>query len=171
MTKIIFHNHASELISLSGAYLEQNESENNLPIGLAYRLAEAPYYYGSELPLLLSILEQERVAGVSLMTPPHRIILSRIDTSVQVAIIHLIRHLRRIGVQIPGVAGPVSEVQAFAACWVKDLRSVASKIVMRSRVFEARKVTDVHFHRESCVRRVWMITYLWRNGLPPFRRK
>ena len=43
--EIISHNHASELISLSGAYLEQNESENNLPIGLAYRLAEDPYYY------------------------------------------------------------------------------------------------------------------------------
>ena len=29
MIEIQFHNHASELISLSGAYLEQNESENN----------------------------------------------------------------------------------------------------------------------------------------------
>ena len=51
MVEILSHNHASELISLSGTYLEQNESENNLPIGLAYRLAEDPYYYTSELPL------------------------------------------------------------------------------------------------------------------------
>ena len=45
MVEIISHNHASELISLSGTYLERNESENNLPIGLAYRLVENPYYY------------------------------------------------------------------------------------------------------------------------------
>ena len=31
MIEIIFHNHANELISLSGAYLEQNACENNLP--------------------------------------------------------------------------------------------------------------------------------------------
>ena len=66
------HNHASELISLSGTYLEQNESENNLPIGLAYKLSEAPHYYGSKSPLLLSILEDERVVGVAIMTPPRQ---------------------------------------------------------------------------------------------------
>lgn len=143
MIKIISHNHARELISLSGTYLEQHESENNLPIGLAYRLAEDPYYYGPELPLLLSILEQEKVVGVVLMTPPHRIILSRISTEVQTAIIHLIRHLDEIGAQIPGVVGPVSEAQAFADCWVKNLYRVSPKITMRTRVFEARKVTDV----------------------------
>ena len=31
MIEIRSHSHASELISLSGAYLEQNESENNRP--------------------------------------------------------------------------------------------------------------------------------------------
>ena len=51
MVEIVSHNHANELISLSGAYLEQNESENNLPIGLAYRLAKDPYYYTSEQPI------------------------------------------------------------------------------------------------------------------------
>ncbi len=77
MIKIISHDQASELISLSGPYLEQKESENNLPLGLVYRLAEDPYYYGPELPLLLSILEQGKVVGVAMMTPPKRIILSR----------------------------------------------------------------------------------------------
>ena len=34
MIEIISHNHASELVSLSGAYLEQNESENNTVLAL-----------------------------------------------------------------------------------------------------------------------------------------
>lgn len=143
MVEIRSHKHASELISLSGTYLERHESENNLPIGLAYRLAEDPHYYGSKLPLLLSILEQGKVVGVAIMTPPHRIILSRIGTEIQIAIVHLIRHLSGIGAQIPGVVGPVSEAQAFADCWVKDPRSVSFRVTMRSRVFEARKVVDV----------------------------
>lgn len=141
--EIISHAHASELISLSGPYLEQNECENNLPIGLAYRLAEEPYYYGSELPLLLSILEQGRVVGVVVMTPPKRIVLSRIDTDIQAAVILLVRHLRRIDVQIPGAVGPAVEAQAFADCWVEGVSGVSTSISRRMRVFEARTVANL----------------------------
>ena len=143
MIDIISHNHANELISLSGAYLEQNESENNLPIGLAYRLAEDPYYYGSELPLLLSILEQGRVVGVSLMTPPKRIILSRINANLQTTIVHLVDHLHEIDIQIPGVVGPEAESHVFSECWVEGILDVSASIDKRMRVFEARSVTNL----------------------------
>ena len=42
MVEIQSHNNANELISLSGAYLELNESENNLPIGVAHTLCQEP---------------------------------------------------------------------------------------------------------------------------------
>ena len=137
------HSHASDLISLSGPYLEQNESENNLPIGLAYRLSEDPYYYGPELPLLLSILEQERVVGAAVMTPPKRIILSRIDTDIQAAIVHLVRHLREMDMQIPGVVGPAVEAQTFADDWVEGDLDVSVRLSKRMRVFEARTVANL----------------------------
>ena len=143
MIKIISHDHASELISLSGPYLEQKESENNLPLGLAYRLAEDPYYYGPELPLLLSILEQGKVVGVAMMTPPKRIILSRIDTEIQAVIVPLVRHLRGIDTRIPGVAGPAVEAQAFSDYWAESMLDVSLKVVVHLRVFEARSVEDV----------------------------
>ena len=143
MVEIISHNHASELISLSGAYLEQNESENNLPIGLAYRLAEDPHYYGSELPLLLSILEQQKVVGVAVMTPPHRIILSRINANIQTTIVHLMDYLHEIDVQIPGVVGPEAEAQAFSDCWVEGIDGVSPRIVVHLRAFEARSVMNL----------------------------
>ena len=143
MIEIRSHNHASELISLSGTYLERHESENNLPIGLVYRLSESPHYYGSKSPLLLSLLEQEKVVGVAIMTPPRRIILSRIDTEVRVAISHLVQHLRRINTRTPGVVGPSVEAQAFSDCWVEGEFGVSARVVMRLRVFEARKVTDM----------------------------
>ena len=141
--EIRFHNHASELISLSGAYLEQNECENNLPIGLAYRLAEDPYYYGPELPLLMSILEQGRVVGVVVMTPPKRIVLSRFDANIQNTVAHLVRHLHEIDVQVPGVVGPAVEAQAFADCWIEGALGVSMRLSRRMRVFEARTVADL----------------------------
>ncbi len=141
--EIIAHDHASELISLSSHYLEQNECENNLPIGLAYRLAEDPYYYGPELPLLLSILEKGKVVGVVVMTPPKRIVLSRVDTDIQAAVVHLVRYLRRIDVQIPGTVGPAGEAQAFADCWVEGMPDVSAKLSRQMRVFEARNVADL----------------------------
>ncbi|MDE0011118.1 MAG: GNAT family N-acetyltransferase [Candidatus Poribacteria bacterium] len=143
MVEIRSHSQAGELISLSGAYLEQNECENNLPIGLVYRLAEDPYYYGSELPLLLSILEHGRVVGVVVMTSPKRIVLSRIDTDIQAAIVHLVRHLRRIDVQIPGVVGPAVEAQTFSDAWVEGMLGVSVRLSRRMRVFEAKTVANL----------------------------
>ena len=143
MVEIQSHDDANELISLSGAYLELNESENNLPIGLAYRLAKNPRYYGPESPLLLSILEQGRAAGVAIMTPPRRLILSRFETSVEVAMAHLTRYLRGIDAPIPGVTGPATEAQAFSECWTEEMAGISARVVMQLRVFEARTVADV----------------------------
>ena len=143
MIEIRSHTHASELISLSGTYLERHESENNLPIGLVYRLSESPHYYGSKSPLLLSILEQGSVVGVAVMTPPRRIILSRIDTEVRVAISHLVEYLRGRNTKTPGVVGPSVEAQAFSDCWVEGVFGVSARIAMELRVFEARQVSDI----------------------------
>ena len=143
MVEIRSHNHASELISLSGSYLERHESENNLPIGLVYKLAEAPHYYGSKSPLLLSILEDEKVVGVAIMTPPRRIILSKIDTEFLVAMRQLVHHLRGINTRLPGVVGPAAEAQAFSDSWLEEIFSESARVAMQMRVFEARKVADM----------------------------
>ncbi|MDE2743200.1 MAG: GNAT family N-acetyltransferase [Gemmatimonadota bacterium] len=143
MVEIIHHADASELIALAGACLEAHESENNLLIGLAYALAKDPLCYGSEPPLLLSVLEQGSAIGAAVMTPPRRIILSKFVAHSKEAIAHLIRHLLATDASIPGVVGPASEAQAFSACWAEAVPSAAPKKTMRMRVFEARTVADV----------------------------
>ena len=143
MVKIQSHNNANDLISLSGAYLELNESENNLPIGVAHTLCQEPPCDGPDAPLLLSILDRGRAVGVAIVTPPRRLILSRIDTSVKVAMVHLTRYLREIDTSIPGVVGPAAEAQAFSECWTGGMAGVSSKVAMRMRVFEAKTVADV----------------------------
>ena len=91
----------------------------------------------------MSILEQGRVVGVVVMTPPKRIILSRIDANIQTIIAHLVHHLRGINIQIPGVVGPAEEAQAFSDCWVEGMHGVSARIDRRMRVFEARSVSNL----------------------------
>ncbi len=140
MVEIIHHADASELIALAGACLEAHESENNLLLGLAYALAEDPLRYGSELPLLLSVLEQGSAIGAAVMTPPRRIILSKFVANGAIA--HLVRYLLETDASIPGVVGPASAAQAFADCWAEAVPSALLE-TMRMRVFEARTVADV----------------------------
>ena len=94
MYDIVQHGHARELLALSGSHLEKRESENNLPLGLAYTLAEDPYYYGDEPPLLLSILDNGDPVGVAVRSPPYRLVLSIYDTEIDCAMDRLVRHLK-----------------------------------------------------------------------------
>ena len=143
MIEIISHTHARELISLSGPYLERHESENNRPLGYAYRLAEYPPAHDSEPPLLLSILEHGNAVGVAIMIPPYNMILSRIGTDIQNVAVHLVRHLREIDIRIPGIIGPAGETQAFSDCWIEGMLDVSVRISMRMRIFEARSVANL----------------------------
>lgn len=140
MSEIIQHTNASELIELSGAFLEMHESENNLPLGLAYALAADPLRHGSEPPLLLSVLEQSAVVGVAVMTPPRRLILSTFAAKAMAA---LVRFLLEAEASIPGVVGPASAARAFSACWAEAVPNAAPRETERMRVFEARTVADV----------------------------
>ncbi len=174
MIEIISHTHARELIALSGIYLEQHESENNRTLDLIYKLAEDPDYYRPDLPLLLSILENGRTVGVAIISR-RRVDLSKISTEVQTAIVHLVRHLRGIDVQIPGVIGPAVEVQTFSDCWAECMPGVSFKVTMRMRLFEARAVADLslspgklrvaHMDDHSLVTQ-WMVDYSEEIGKP-----
>ena len=144
MIEIIPHNHASELISLSGAYLEQNESENNRPLGYAYRLAEYSSALDSEPSVLFSILEHGNAVGVAVISPyGQQIALSRIGTHIEDAVHQLARHLREIDAQISRVIGPTAEAQAFSECWVEGMPDMSARISMRLRLFEAKSVANL----------------------------
>ena len=143
MLEIVHHDHAKELIELSGDYLENRETENNLSFGLAHRLARNPHYYGPDPPLILSILEDGDTVGVAVRTPPYRIVLSVIETELEAVVDYLIRYLRTIDAPIPGVVGPETEARCFAGKWTKKVPGVSARPAKRLRVFEARNVVDV----------------------------
>ena len=143
MLEILQHEHADELIALSGSCLERKESLNNLPYGLAHTLARDEHYYGPESPLLLSVLEDGEPVGVAVRTPPRRIVLSVIDTDVEKAVDYLVRFLQENSITVPGVIGPENEARCFAETWTRAFPAASAKISAGLRVFEARSVVDV----------------------------
>ncbi len=143
MYEIVEHDHAQELITLSGPCLELRESENNLPLGLAHTLARDPRYFGDDPPLLLSILENGIPVGAAVRTPPRKIVLSRFDVEIEAAVNRLVEYLRSKELQVPGVIGPERESQCFADCWSKAIPALVATVSTRLRVFEDRSVVDV----------------------------
>ena len=143
MIEILSHSNARELISLSGLFLESLESENSLPLGLVHTLAENPLYYGPDPALLLSVLDNGQPAGVAVMTPPKRIILSRLEASHEVCTAGIAAHLRSSDAPTPGVVGPAAEANAFVEAWSRETQKFSANISMRMRVFEIREVADV----------------------------
>lgn len=143
MYDIVQHDHASELLALSGSHLEKRDSENNLPLSLAYTLAGDPYYYGDDPPLLLSILESGDPVGVAVMSPPHRIVLSLCDSEIDGAVGRLVRHLQSGKVRVPGIVGPEAEALSFSSQWMRTFLGCSAIPRKRLRVFEARSVIDV----------------------------
>lgn len=143
MLEVVRHDHADELLAMSGAFLESRESENNLPLGLAHTLARDPEYYGDEPPLLLSILEHGSPVGVAIRTPPRRIVLSRFGTDIGAAVDLLVSFLRGNELTVPGVVGPEMESRYFSDNWMKAHPGLTATISTRLRVFEARSVVDV----------------------------
>ena len=143
MIEILSHAHAGELIALSGTFLESHESENSLPLGLAYTLAENPSYYGPEPAVLLSVLDDGKPAGVAVMTPPKRIILSRLEANHELCTSRIVARLRSNGALTPGVVGPAAEASAFVGAWSGVMSGLSARVSMRMRVFEIRGVLDV----------------------------
>ncbi|MCY3713458.1 MAG: GNAT family N-acetyltransferase [Gemmatimonadetes bacterium] len=143
MYDIVQHDHADELLALSGAYLEKRESENNLPLGLAHTLARDPYYFGDDPPLLLSILDSGDPVGVAVRSPPHRIVLSIYDTEIDGAVDRLVQHLQNRKVRVPGVVGPETEARCFCSQWIRTSPGCSAIPRKRLRAFESRSVIDV----------------------------
>lgn len=143
MITIVSHSTPEAFLGAMGSYLEERETENNLVLGIARTLTGNQSAYGSEHPRFWSLLREGHPIGGALMTPPRRIILTRIDANVDAATILLRDHLAGEAVTVPGVVGPSTESTAFAHAWLAPRQGLSLELHMRMRVFEIREVLDV----------------------------
>jgi len=100
--------------------LQEFEAENNLMLGLIDTLVRRwpdRCLYNDQPALMAGLVDDQDhglVLGAAVMTPPHRLILSRAPAGM---LTQLITALDGAGTTLPGVNGPKRVVQDFAACW------------------------------------------------------
>lgn len=107
---VVRHYTASKFLDRAGACLEIAEAENNVILGLAA-------YFKSDAgqpkvaPYFLTLENNGIVFGAVLMTPPRRILLTRMPDP---AVTTLADFMLAETVAVPGVLGPTSESKRFA---------------------------------------------------------
>jgi RimJ/RimL family protein N-acetyltransferase len=127
---IEYHTDATRFAQETQDFLLQHEVENCITIGLLGGLA-ANAFTPKAPPLLALARAEQEVVGVVMQTPPHNLVLTRMEVSVAG---QFARGLFADGIQLPGVIGPIQAAEAFAAAWcaVSGMRAVSN---MRERVF------------------------------------
>lgn len=118
-------------------FLEAREAEHNLILGLTTMVLTTDEY---KLPPYLACVEhEESVIAVAFRTPPHNLILSEMETDVEV--IDLIAqdvHKLYSGA-LPGVSGPKRVTRAFARRWAA-LTQQGVQLHMAQRIYRLDKV-------------------------------
>ncbi len=100
--KLFLHQDADSFLAAAGSFWESRESENNLILGLASEIRRGRY------PDYLLITIGDPICGAALCTPPHKLILTRMDPQAREA-------LSAHSLPVPGVVGPTETATDFAA--------------------------------------------------------
>jgi predicted GNAT family acetyltransferase len=99
-----------------GPFLEEREVENNLILGISFSLVTNPERM--KYPPYFAVVEEKgNIRAAAMMTPPHRIVLSRAEKEPLTAIVADLAKRRMV---IPGVNGPSETSQAFANLWLEQ---------------------------------------------------
>lgn len=96
--------------------LENEETANNLIIGLAFRLIKQPDLY-PEPPFLAAVELEGAPVLAALMTPPHHLTLAGFQPALDQAYALLGRTLFEDGWRLPGVRAPAVIAREFAERW------------------------------------------------------
>jgi uncharacterized protein len=133
--RVVRHNTAAEFLAKAGDWLERAEAENSLILGTAAFFA----FYSGQVrvePYLLTAQDDEMIVAAALMTPPHRLLITRMPHP---AVTLLVEHLLAEGASVPGVLGPRECARLVAENWVGRTGS-SSRLKMRERIYACESV-------------------------------
>ena len=127
--------HAAEFVAKAADFLERNEAENNLMLGLALAITADPDY--TALPPFMSVAQHGRTTAAAVFqAPPRPLIVTRLargDLSV------LVQHLRKEKVKLSGLVGPIETAAALAELWT-EATGAPYVVEMRQRIYQLTKV-------------------------------
>jgi uncharacterized protein len=99
-------------------WLEEHESINTLLLGICSQLIQQPDRYPLP-PHLFTVTDGADLQMVALMTPPHRLVISKSQGDPGESCSALVTTLRADNIAIPGVVGPSETSAALAAAWTQ----------------------------------------------------
>ncbi|MDQ4077975.1 MAG: GNAT family N-acetyltransferase [Chloroflexota bacterium] len=121
-------------------YLLQHEAHHNLFFGILHSLIHQPERYDVAPHLLTVEDEAGEGIGVALMTPPHKLLLSKVTDFEALSLIAQTLHEQ--GVHLPGVLGPTDEARAFAERW-QQLTGTSYHLDISQRIYQLEAVEPV----------------------------
>jgi uncharacterized protein len=139
---VIRHKTARDFLKRARVWLERAEAENNLILGIAKRF-ETNEGQVNVHPYLLTIEDSGILLGAALMTPPRRLIISRMPDPALVA---LTDYFLKESITAPGVVGPTSTSRLFAAHW-KNQTGKSSHLKTSQRIYACERVVVQVFSR------------------------
>ena len=171
--RVTLHPTADDLLHNVRPFLEANEVENGLLLGICAK-PPAPI----EIPALwISIDAASDPVAVAVRTPPFRLVLSRAPHDAMDA---LVTRLDAAAYPLPGVIGPSDTARAFADRWAL-VRGVRTEVTMRQGIYELTKVTSPSPVAPGTLRRAgakdvarvaeWMGSFATDAGLPVDERE
>jgi uncharacterized protein len=118
--------------------LAKREAFNNLMLGLALRLLNAPERF-KHPRFFAAVTDQSALTLAALMIPPNNLILYSSRSQVAPAVDRIAAALHEHGRRVPGVVGPSQAVQLFAEAWTR-LTGLPHRPAMMHGIFELRRV-------------------------------
>ena len=134
----------NEFLRLVGDLLAQNETKNNLILGLALRLKQNLRSFGEARPLMALVQDGfGNIAAAAVMTPPFPVVVYS-EPLNRAALEALVDFLAASEWQVTGVNGIDVVSDAFARIWQEKTGQV-SRIMVRMRAYELRSVVQVEY--------------------------
>lgn len=134
---------ASQALNIVGAFLEQQEAENNLTLGILHAIVERQT---AREPLLWMAEEAHEPVLFLLMTPPHHLILAGNSLQAEEAAQQAAERLLASNWKIPSVIGEPQVATAFANAWERHTRC-RSSISMQQRIYKLEQVNSVPYRK------------------------
>jgi uncharacterized protein len=131
---------SAEFKARTWPFLLEHEAENNLMVGLTDGLARGPAVAAPNpamRPIFCAVEGGGTVITAGLMTPPHRITLTR---GPQEALSLIARELHARGICPPGVIAPSHSSQCFATAWSRITKQPAHR-KKALRIYQLDRVT------------------------------
>ncbi len=134
----------NEYLGLVGELLAQNETKNNLILGLALRLKQDLQAFGETRPLMALVQDDfGNIAAAAVITPPFPAVVY-CEPLNQAALEALVEFLIASERQVSGVNGVDVVSNALARIW-QEKTGQAYRSVLRMRAYELRSVVQVEY--------------------------